>query len=173
MTILIVFLGFCLNLVFAGIEWRCDSLDPPGSGSVREVKFRCGDIDSKYCLASTQFLCDWYLNPTCDNEADQWTGLCDNLCPPVNEDEKTVNSFKCDDKCERDFLKWCDGKKDCNSGVDEAHCNCTARPTDCSLDWKERWYPSDYLKIFLPIGVISLLVICACIYGLCKSDLTE
>ena len=31
-------------------------------------------------------------------------------------------------------MKWCDGKKDCTSGLDEAHCDCTKNPNDCILE---------------------------------------
>ena len=41
---------------------------------------RCRN-SANQCLPSTTFLCSTISEPDCPNKADQWTGLCDNLCP--------------------------------------------------------------------------------------------
>jgi len=145
------------NFVSGFIRWEC--------GSPRD-KFRCGGVDAKWCLRHTSGLCSQYLDPVCDNKADQWTGLCDHLCPDLNGTKR----FSCGDgTCIDDFLKWCDNVTDCKTGADEAYCDCEKNPEYCSLEWKERWSTSDYLKIILPICVLLLIVVIAVIVGLCKN----
>jgi len=160
----IIVAGF-LDCVFS-IAYDCGDLLPG-----MQIKFRCRDQGNS-CLTKTKYICDYYLDADCPNDADMWTGLCDSLCPAVTRDGVKVNSFICDDECEEDFLLWCDGKVDCpRSGIDEAHCNCTANPSDCSLEWKDRWKTGDYLKIILPIVVVVLLLLAGIAYGLlCKRE---
>jgi len=161
-----IVLAAALDTVRGLITYNCDGLP---FGKLKK-KFVCHDEDDQ-CLASSSFVCDYYLDPECPNNADQWTGLCDNLCPMVEVNETRINSFKCDGGCEEDFLKWCDGKQDCKDGADEAHCDCKKNPVDCSLDWKDRWTTGDYLKIILPIVGVLLVLVLGVLYGLfCKND---
>ena len=45
-------------------------------------------------------------------------------------------------------MKWCDGKKDCASGVDEAHCDCTSKPDECTLEfaWRLKKNREEFVK---------------------------
>jgi len=129
--------------------------------------FRCNS-DKRLCLATKDLVCREPLLSAgiydqCPDVSNQWRGLCDRIC---YSGFRMRRGFKCGDGyCETNFMKWCDGKVDCpNDDADEAHCNCTARPSDC-IHWasenRRSLVSSQYLfrRVFAPMGFFVIILV--------------
>lgn len=140
---------------------ECDSL------FIHDV-FRC-NTNNRLCLATKDLICREPLLSAgiydqCPDVSNQWRGLCDRIC--YSAGFRMRRGFKCGDGyCETNFMKWCDGKVDCpNDDADEAHCNCTARPSDC-VHWasenRRTLVSSQYLfrRVFAPMGFFVIILV--------------
>jgi len=161
MSSLLALVFFLLNIDSIRAIHECDSF------FLRDV-FRCTK-EKKLCLGSSELICrEPFLASgiydQCPDVSNQWRGLCNRLCSTVGF--RINRGFKCDDGyCITNFMKWCDGKVDCpNDNADEAHCNCTARPSDCrhwATDNHRGMVSSHYVfrRVFAPLSFFVIILI--------------
>lgn len=143
-----------------GALHECDSL-------LTHDAFRCRG-DKRLCLPNNEYICrEPLLSPglvdQCPDQSNQWRGLCTRMC---YGGFGLRRGFRCGDNyCVTNLMKWCDGKVDCpNDDADEAHCNCTARPSDC-VHWasedRRALVSSQYLfrRVFAPMGFFVIILV--------------